>query len=120
MREDTLGITPPAVSQREVQEPSVKKSSHGQPKIGSLERPAGKAGLGWSLGTWMINHSDADIKLSLSDEGLTLSTMFIQTMGFMLSTCFLSANPRFRYILGRGCPCEQHQVPREIPWHMSH
>lgn len=38
----------------------------------------------------------------------------------MLSTSFLSTNPRFRYMLGRGCPCEQHQVPREIPWHTFH
>ena len=87
-----MSLTPPAMSPREAQEPSVKKSSHSQPKIGSLERPAGIAGLGWSLGTWMLNHSDADTKPSLSDEGLTLSTMFIQTMGFMLSTCFLSTN----------------------------
>lgn len=67
-----MGLTPPAVSPREAQKPSVKKSSHSQPKIGSLERPAGKPGLGWNLGTWMINHSSADIKLSFSDKRASL------------------------------------------------
>lgn len=67
-----MGLTPPAVSQREAPEPSAKKSSQGQPKMGFLERPAGKAGLGWSLGTWMINHSDADIKLFLSEKRASL------------------------------------------------